>query len=126
MACETCGEPTREFEKQCAECLRLDVGHRTRIAACAARIQMELGAPGANTWARLAADAPVLVWPFRAAPECLRLLSTAGGDEDWLVYVPHGRPSFEHTPGWVRRMDANDSPDRFDLPDGAIVFIGVH
>lgn len=32
----------------------------------------------------------ILLWRFQSAPECLRLLSESGGDEDWLALVPRG------------------------------------
>jgi hypothetical protein len=31
---------------------------------------------------------PILVWKFEDAPEIYRSLSTAGGDEDWIAFVP--------------------------------------
>lgn len=30
----------------------------------------------------------VIVWDWRFAPEELRKLSTCGGDEDWVAFVP--------------------------------------
>ena len=31
---------------------------------------------------------PILVWKFKEAPEHYRKLSTHGGDEDWLAFIP--------------------------------------
>lgn len=33
---------------------------------------------------------PILVWEFKDAPETYKNLSTSGGDEDWVAFVPKG------------------------------------
>ena len=32
--------------------------------------------------------APILIWPWRDAPEEYQVLSTRGGREDWVAFVP--------------------------------------
>jgi hypothetical protein len=68
---------------------------------------------------------PILVWEFDKAPVGLQELSTNGGDEDWLVYVP-AEVEFNWVPRWVESMDSCNMPDEFVLPNGAKVYIGSH
>ena len=69
--------------------------------------------------------APILVWQFRDAPKELQLLSTHGGDEDWLAVVPPHLseayiPWLEYGPFGCCDIT------RHELPDGRVVYIGAH
>lgn len=68
-------------------------------------------------------DRTILVWRWSDAPGELRMLSTHGGDEDWLALLP------AHTDyvGWVEG-DAFGCGDTstHELPDGRLVKIGAH
>lgn len=71
----------------------------------------------------------VSVWRYADAPVPLRALSTNGGDEDWLVYVPAPAvEGFEEfgPPTWVEVMDSCREPQRIALPGGAVVYVGSH
>lgn len=70
-----------------------------------------------------------IVYRFSEAPAELRALSENGGDEDWLVVVPREWLTGWDGTGpltWIDRMASCNDPDRYDLPDGRIVFIGSH
>jgi len=86
------------------------------------------------------------IWYFKDAPQELQALSTNGGDEDFLAYVPPD--SFDGLcASWFGTMDEekwygepttlkwNDnngtsfgvcSVDRIELDNGGLVFIGSH
>lgn len=71
-------------------------------------------------------NAPIFVWPFDEAPESLKLLSTNGGDENWLALVPKC-----YTKLWIPWLDDGGSFGvykvyRHELENGSIVFIGAH
>lgn len=101
----------------CADCARRAQEEQVRIAECFRRIVAEFTPMGTGS--------AMLVWRFEQAPECLRALSTNGGDEDWLVYVAAGlKPQWVHS--WIEATDACHDPVRYDLPNGAVVFIGSH
>jgi len=31
----------------------------------------------------------IKIWKFDDAPECYKMLSTSGGDEDWIAFIPN-------------------------------------
>ncbi len=66
----------------------------------------------------------IIVWEFHNAPDELKALSRNGGDEDWIVVVPPGIND-AYVP-WIAATDTCNEPDRFELPDGSVVFIGCH
>ena len=67
---------------------------------------------------------PILIWPFDKAPEKYRKLSTNGGDEDWVVFVPSVyEKEFWWT--WLEKTDSLDEPDQFPV-EGGTVYIGCH
>lgn len=68
----------------------------------------------------------IVVWRFEDAPERFRSLSTNGGDEDWLAFVPSGFPG--GVPFWMG--DSADGGwcnivDWYDV-EGGSVCIGSH
>jgi hypothetical protein len=78
----------------------------------------------------------IKIWRFYEAPEKYRKLSTNGGDEDWIAFVPFemaeedlvesffGRPNFG---GQVRNPFGVSDIDKHCIPDEhAYVFIGCH
>ncbi len=116
MVCSKCYEVLPR-EGSCLRCKQLALEELARVEVCFVRIAAEFKPSGA--------DRAMFVWRFDDAPECLRALSTNGGDEDWLVYMGADvKPDW--VPSWVEAMDAGHEPDRFDLPNGAVVFIGAH
>lgn len=63
----------------------------------------------------------VLVWTWESAPEEFRALSTSGGDEDYVMYVPPGVDVFDSL--------YNLSPwsnYRHKQLDGSEIVIGSH
>ncbi len=64
---------------------------------------------------------PIYLWPFHDAPIEYRKLSTCGGDEDWLAFVPS---SIKHEPPWFEYVPMADV-DRFPV-DGGTVLIWSH
>lgn len=71
--------------------------------------------------------APIKVWRFEDAPEELRILSDAGGDEDWLALVPKWMVDEKIDISWIHgplfgRYTTRD----YDRPDGSRVLIGEH
>lgn len=71
----------------------------------------------------------IRVWAFDRAPTPLQMLSTNGGDEDYVFYIPPGamRDS-EHGDSyyWIENLDSMGSPQIIDLPYGAQVRIVSH
>lgn len=75
---------------------------------------------------------PIKVWEWSDAPEEFRALSTHGGDEDWVVFVPYSRTS------GARRFEGYLwDPDRFyvtgwgwgisrEISDSGFVLIFAH
>ena len=69
----------------------------------------------------------IRVWRCGDAPERLRALSTNGGDEDWLVYVPpRVFATFQWTPHWIDAMDSCQEPQEIALENGGRVYIASH
>lgn len=79
-------------------------------------------------WTGIKADdgtETIRVWRYADAPTALRALSTHGGDEDWVAWVP---PGFEGYIGW---LDEGGSFGCFsvsvhEMVDGSRVYIGAH
>lgn len=83
------------------------------------------------------------IWPFHSAPAELQALSTNGGDEDFVALVPHGpfdlleddwfgqmkedeNGNYTEWDGRVGSMFGVFSIDRYELPNGDVVYIGSH
>ena len=66
----------------------------------------------------------IKVWHFENAPKKYRDLSTNGGDEDWVVFVPAGAVQGA-VPMWLEATDTCHEPQRFYV-DGGKVYIGSH
>lgn len=70
---------------------------------------------------------PILVWRFHEAPEELQIVSTNGGDEDWLAEIPpcfHGDlPSWMHSNAFGC-CETNEYPH--PSKDGWIIAVGCH
>lgn len=67
-------------------------------------------------------DRMIRVWRWKDAPEELKALSTSGGDEDWLAWVP---PLLAEVYFQFLESGANDV-ERIVRDDGSIVYIGAH
>lgn len=67
---------------------------------------------------------PILVWRFHEAPKAFQALSTNGGDEDWVVFVPLTLGPVEYM-NWLYYIDSCQEPQRHEVPHGT-VFIGSH
>ena len=65
----------------------------------------------------------IKVWPFKSAPEELKALSQAGGDEDWLAVVPN-RMLADYCISWLAWLGSCRT-ERYPIA-GAAVFIGQH
>lgn len=67
----------------------------------------------------------IIVWRFEDAPEHYKALSTNGGDEDWVAFVPGSLD--EHYIGW---LEVGSSFGCWDVSryvvDGGSVRIGSH
>lgn len=71
----------------------------------------------------------IKVWRYSDAPSDLAELASQGGDEDWLVLVPHSlvESLLEYgTPHWIDAMDSCHEPVRINLPNGDVLFVGSH
>jgi len=69
----------------------------------------------------------ITVWRFEDAPEELQKFSTNGGDEDWLALVPKEVMDQVGYIGWLETGSFGYCcTDRYELPNGDIVFIGAH
>ena len=71
----------------------------------------------------------IRIWAFDRAPVELQMLSTNGGDEDWVFYIPPGAMPwwFFYNDGgmWIENLDSH-APQKIDLPSGAQVRIVSH
>lgn len=67
----------------------------------------------------------IIVWRFEDAPEAYRALSTNGGDEDWVAFVPDSYDGYR--PGWLESGGPFGCYDvkSHDVPGGTI-YIGAH
>ena len=73
---------------------------------------------------------PIKVWRFEDAPLRYRKMSTSGGDEDWVAYIPKeylNGPNSNYIP-WAEEGSPFGccSVDIFTLPDGDEIRIGSH
>lgn len=70
-------------------------------------------------------DNAIHVWRFHEAPELLQKLSTNGGDEDWLAFIPNSFKK-EYIP-WMEEGSSFGccSVDSFKIINGTIK-IGSH
>jgi hypothetical protein len=67
----------------------------------------------------------IRVWRFRDAPEDLQALSTNGGDEDWLAFVPDHLA--DQWIGWLESGGSFGCCDVDEFPiRGGVVRIGSH
>lgn len=70
----------------------------------------------------------IRIWAFDRAPVELQMLSTNGGDEDWVFYIPPGAMRAGDDGGafyWIENLDSH-APQKIDLPSGAQVRIVSH
>lgn len=91
-------------------------------------------------WSRSLA---MMTWYFHDAPSDLQALSTNGGDEDFITYVPPGGLFDTLVAQWFGEMvdDDDGKPprweertsafgcccvDRYELKNGGVAFIGSH
>jgi hypothetical protein len=68
------------------------------------------------------------IWRFEDAPTKYRKLSTNGGDEDWLVFIPNSVAEnvlMYGMPYWMESMGCC-STDSYTLPNGDVVVIASH
>lgn len=67
----------------------------------------------------------ILVWPFKDAPPEYKILSTSGGDEDWLAFVPdHLKDSWIP---WMEDGSVFGCAGVEEIPvHGGVVRIGSH
>lgn len=68
----------------------------------------------------------IRVWSFDRAPHHLQRLSTAGGDEDWLIYVPPKAVKDDTPLYWIENLDSGHKPQVINLPSGAQIYIVSH
>lgn len=86
----------------------------------------------------------MIIWYWSDAPQELRDQCVVGGDEDYLAYVPPNAFDFLEESWFGRMTDPNDTGEynvfeehsgtsfggcsvhRFELPNGARVYIGTH
>lgn len=64
----------------------------------------------------------ILVWRWRDAPCTYKALSTHGGDEDWVAFVPESLRDV-YIP-WLERLGVCDLSEHEVY--GGIVYIGAH
>ena len=69
----------------------------------------------------------ILVWRFQDAPLELQRLSTHGGDEDWIAFVPNMILEEEGIIWWLEPGTpfGRYKVSEHELEDG-VVFIGAH
>ena len=67
----------------------------------------------------------ISVWPFKKAPNEIQKLTSQGGDEDWVVFVPKSFESDDVVPFWIEAMDSLREPIRIVVDDG-VFFVGCH
>lgn len=94
------------------------------------RTGVRLDEVDANGWKRISKQALhyampaaecVRVWPWHEAPLVLRVLSTNGGDEDWVAVVPRGMAC----PPWMETDLFGYFHETFEILAGT-VYIGSH
>jgi len=67
------------------------------------------------------------VWRFKDAPEEYKLLSPAGGDEDWLAFVPSHYTNEDVYLRWLEDGYFDTCCDPYIIPvKGGRVYIGCH
>jgi len=68
--------------------------------------------------------APILIWPWRDAPWEYRVLSTRGGNERWVAFIPAEYGPLR--PGWAKKgtVFAPKHLDSFRLSGGGRALIG--
>ncbi len=68
----------------------------------------------------------IKVWPWKMAPNKFKKLSTMGGDESWLAYVPgEYKEALDQDP-WINAMDSTYNPQIDQLENGDYIYIGSH
>lgn len=68
----------------------------------------------------------IRVWAFDRAPVELQMLSTNGGDEDWVFYIPPGAARDDNALYWIDNLDGGHRPQVVELPYGDEVRIISH
>ena len=71
-------------------------------------------------------DYQIRAWAFDQAPRALQMLSTNGGDEDWLFYIPSKAARDESAYYWIENLDSMSRPQVIEMPEGARVVIVAH
>lgn len=67
----------------------------------------------------------IIVWRFDDAPEDYKSLSTHGGDEDWLAFVPDSLK--DGYIGWMEEGTSFGCCDVYEYPvHGGVIRIGAH
>jgi hypothetical protein len=66
----------------------------------------------------------ICLWRWDDAPAEYKALSTNGGDEDWVVFVPVS-VVFNWTPNWLYNIDSCHEPQVIEVAGGT-VYIGSH
>jgi hypothetical protein len=65
----------------------------------------------------------IKVWRFQDAPECYKMLSNSGGDEDWVVFVPDTLKG-EYI-AWLEGTSFSYDKQEYAVTGGTI-YIGEH
>lgn len=70
--------------------------------------------------------AAIKVWAFRQAPIAYQKLSTNGGDEDWIAFIP-ANIGLENPPLWMGEGTPFGycNVDQYTV-DGGTIYIGSH
>lgn len=71
-------------------------------------------------------DHQIRVWAFDRAPVELQMLSTNGGDEDYVFYIPPAAARDDLSLYWIDNLDGGQRPQVVELPRGAQVRIVSH
>lgn len=73
-------------------------------------------------------DHQIRVWAFDRAPAAFQNLSTNGGDEDYVFYIPPGvlRDDGDAALYWIDNLDGGQRPQIIELTYGAQVRIVSH
>lgn len=68
----------------------------------------------------------IQVWRGRDTPKSITSHADDWDDVEWAVLFPLGwmRPG-DPPPPWVLAMDISSDPDRYELPDGSVLFLAV-
>jgi len=111
----------------------LTPGPKARLAATrptaqerqAIHLQVERAAEATGRHRWVSIERQIHIWRWDDAPEAFRLLSTHGGDEDWVAFVPVALDGV-----WLPFLEAGTGfgiCDVYEYPvPGGVVLIGAH